>query len=262
MGRLSLYQEATPVEDPKRKAPKPSRGGGAPPPRPPRTGEQGARPRKPELPRERPHLPREVHADVRSTAPSGAVDDLARALGAAEEAIARGDAARAVDVLAWAKSVATRSWAVREALGIALYLEGRFAEAQRELLTYRRLSGRHDQNHLLADCARATGKIDQAVEHVEAMIGAGVEEDRIAEGLIVVAGARLEGGEPDGALAVLRRLELEVEEPEPYHLRLWHLAARAAREAGQEEAAQRWRARIAEVDADALAVLDGESRPR
>lgn len=246
------------MEDPKRQFPKAARDVGSRPPRPARSDERGARPRKPELPRERPRLPREVHADVRSTAPAGAVDDLARALGAAEEAIARGDAARAVEVLAWAKSVATRSWAVREALGVALYLDGRFAEAQRELLTYRRLSGRHDQNHLLADCARATGRIDQAVEHVEAMIDAGVEEERLAEGLLVVAGARLEAGEPHGALAVLRRLELDVDEPEPYHLRLWHLAARAAREAGQDEATQRWRARIAEADADALDALDGE----
>ncbi len=257
MGRLSLRQEATTVEDPKRSSPGPTGSGGPRPPRPPRSGEQGPRPRKPDLPGERPRLPREVHADVRSTAPAGAVDDLARALGAAEEAIARGDAARAVEVLTWAKSVATRSWAVREALGIALYLEGRFAEAQRELLTYRRLSGRHDQNHLLADCARATGRVDQAVAHVEAMIEAAVEEERLAEGLLVVAGARLEAGEPHGALAALRRLELDVEEPEPYHLRLWHLAARAAREAGQDETAQRWRARIAEADADALAALDG-----
>ena len=255
MGRLSLCQEATTVEDPQRKA---RQSAGSRPPRPPRSGEGGARPRKPELPRERPRLAREVHADVRASAPSGAVDDLARALGAAEEAIARGEAARAVEVLAWAKSVATRSWAVREALGIALYLDGRYPEAQRELLTYRRLSGRQDQNHLLADCARATGRIDQAVEHVEAMVEAGVDEERVAEGLLVVAGARLEADEPDGALAVLRRVELEVDEPEPYHLRLWHLAARAAQAAGQPEAAQRWRGRIAEADADALDVLDGQ----
>lgn len=246
------------MEESKRRPPRGARGGG-PPPRPSRAAEQGSRPRKPELPAERPRLPREVHADVRATAPAGSVDDLARALGAAEEAIARGDAARAVELLSWAKSVASRSWAVREGLGIALYLEGRYGEAQRELLTYRRLSGRHDQNHLLADCARAGGKVDQAVEHVEAMIDAGVDEDRVAEGLIVVAGARLEAGEPDGALGVLRRVELDVEEPQPYHVRLWHLAARASRQAGQEAAAERWRARIAAVDADALAALDGDA---
>lgn len=184
---------------------------------------------------------------------------MARALGAAEAAMERGELRTAVAALEWAKAAASRSWAVREGLGVAYYLDARFGDAHRELLAYRRLSGRQDQNHLLADCARATGHPERAREHLEAMLGAGVSEDRVAEALLVVAGARLDAADPDGAIATLERGDLEPREPEPHHLRLWHLLARAYQELGDPEAAARWRARIADVDEDALGVLDGDA---
>ena len=226
---------------------------------PPRPRREGSRPSKPTLPSERPHLPRDVYADIRSAASPNEVDDVARALGAAEEAVDRGAATEAVALLEWAKAAASRSWAVREGLGVAYYLSGRYADAHRELLAYRRLSGRQDQNHLLADCARATGHPDRAREHLEAMIGAGVSEDRVVEALLVVAGARLDADDPEGAVATLERARLYPREPQPHHLRLWHLLGRAHEAAGDPSAARYWRERIADVDEEALDVLDGNA---
>ena len=224
----------------------------------PRPRREGARPPKPTLPSERPHLPREVYADIRSAASPNEVDDVARALGAAEESVDRGAPTEAVALLEWAKAAASRSWAVREGLGVAYYLSGRYADAHRELLAYRRLSGRQDQNHLLADCARAAGHPDRAREHLEAMIGAGVSEDRVVEALLVVAGARLDADDPEGAVATLERARLYPREPQAHHLRLWHLLARAHEAAGDPSAARYWRERIADVDEEALDVLDGD----
>ena len=224
----------------------------------PRPRRGGTRPAKPALPSERPHLPREVYADIRGAASQGEVDDVARALGAAEQAVDRGALDEGISTLEWAKSAASRSWSVREGLGVAYYLSGRYGDAHRELLAYRRLSGRHDQNHLLADCARATGNPDRAREHLEAMIGAGVSEDRVVEALLVVAGARLDAGDPDGAVATLERARLFPREPQAHHLRLWHLLSRAQDAAGDPAAAEQWRRRIADVDEDALAALDGQ----
>ena len=225
----------------------------------PRPRREGARPSKPTLPSERPHLSREVYADIRSAASPNEVDDVARALGAAEEAVDRGASTEAVALLEWAKAVASRSWSVREGLGVAYYLLGRYTDAHRELLAYRRLSGRQDQNHLLADCARATGHPDRAREHLEAMIGAGVSEDRVVEALLVVAGARLDADDPEGAVATLERARLHPREPQAHHLRLWHLLARAHEAAGDPSAARYWRERIADVDEEALDVLDGNA---
>ncbi|MBA2579071.1 MAG: tetratricopeptide repeat protein [Euzebyaceae bacterium] len=161
-----------------------------------------------------------------------------RAYGAAGDALAAGDAGRAVELLAWAKTVAARSVAVREALGIALYLTGEYPAAHSELLAYRRLSGRHDQNHLLADCARAGGRPDRVAEYVTEMERAGAPPDRVVEGLIVLAGSRADGGDVDAALAVLDRAGLDPEHVEPWHPRLWYTAADLYERRGDKDRAR------------------------
>lgn len=188
--------------------------------RPPAT----PRPAKPPLPELRPSLPRGVWRELKSSAPPGMSEDVGRALGAAGVALEEGDEARALELLTWAKSVAPRSAAVREALGIVLYAAARYGQAHSELLTYRRLSGRQDQNHLLADCARALGRPEKMTEYVEAMVAAAVEPERVVEGLMVQAGERADRGDLDGALEVLRTAGLEDDRVEPWHPRLWYMA--------------------------------------
>jgi tetratricopeptide (TPR) repeat protein len=213
--------------------------------------------------RSRPRLPSPVYRDLKAA--SGAqLDAVATAYVEAGEALESGDVARAVTLLTDAKRRAARSAMVREALGIALYLDGRFKEAGRELAAYRRMSGRSDQNHLRADCARANGQLDRAEDLVDEMIAAKAPPDRVAEGLLVVAGARADRDDVDAALAALHRVDLEPRTVEPHHLRLWYLAAELERRRGDDDAAIGYLQAIATVDpafldvTDQLSELDGD----
>ena len=83
---------------------------------------------------------------------------LARAI----ELLERGDAGAAVTEAEKAKRLAPRSAAVREVLGLALYGQERWQEALTELKAYKRMTGRADQNHLIADCLRGLGRPAEA----------------------------------------------------------------------------------------------------
>jgi tetratricopeptide (TPR) repeat protein len=210
-------------------------------------------PRKPRLPSEVPRLQRGVYKEIQRAAKPDAREDALKALGAASEALDTGDAARAVELLVWLKSVASRSPAVREALGIAQYHAGDFAAAHSELLAYRRMSGRQDQNHLLADCARAQNRPEKVSEYVHAMEGADdVPADRWSEALIVHASDRADRGDVAGALAIIERGELNPVEVATHHLRLWYVAADLHQRAGNTEQAADFLEAILAVDEDYL----------
>ena len=55
------------------------------------------------------------------------------------------------------RRLAPRSPRVREVLGLAYYGVGRWQDALTELKAYKRITGRVDQNHLIADCLRGPG---------------------------------------------------------------------------------------------------------
>jgi tetratricopeptide (TPR) repeat protein len=197
-----------------------------------------------------------VFADIKAASGRGDVDDIARAVGGAESALVRGDVDGAVGLLEWAKAAAARSWAVREALGIAYYMAGRYKDAQRELVTYRRLSGQQDQNHLLADCARALGDSAKMRGYVDAMFESDVEDAVRAEGVMVVAGEQIDQGDLDGALRTLQRITVDPGTATAPHLRMWYLEADVHARKGDRKKAQALRERIAEIDPAYLAELD------
>lgn len=227
----------------------PGREGGQEPERPFRPARKPP-PQRPQLPEERPHIPRAAWRDLRATVPPNVVDDVVRAVGAATDALEAGDDARAMELLSWAKSAAPRSATIREALGIAHYAAERYSEAHSELLAYRRLSGAQDQNHVLADCARAAGRQDKVREYVDQMIAARVDDERIAEGLMVLAGDRADHDDLDGALETLARAGLDPSEVQPYHPRLWYLAADLSERLGRREEAREYFEAILAVDED------------
>jgi len=185
---------------------------------------------------DRPRLPSDVYRDLKA-ATGGDVESVAADYAAAGVALEAGDTRRAITLLQRAKQRASRSAAVREALGIALYLDGQYREAGRELSAYRRISGRLDQNHLLADTARANGQLDKAESLVAEMMRADVPADRIAEGVLVIAGVRADRGDPRAALAALHRIDLSPREVQPYHLRLWYLAGSLHEQLGERDEA-------------------------
>lgn len=205
-------------------------------------------PRKPRLPEERPFVPRDAWRDLRATVPPTALDDVVKAVGAAAEALEDGDLTRAQELLSWAKSVSPRTATIREALGITLYTAERYPEAHSELLAYRRLSGSHDQNHLLADCARAAGRPEKVAAYVDEMISAGVEPERVAEGVMVLAGSRADDGDLEGALATLQRVDLDPDHVLPWHPRLWYAAGDILQRLGRTRDARDYFEAIAAID--------------
>ena len=73
------------------------------------------------------------------------------------------DAAQALAHARAARARAARVAAVREAVGIAAYHAGEWAEALTELRTARRISGDPRNLPLMADCERALGRPAKAV---------------------------------------------------------------------------------------------------
>lgn len=206
---------------------------------------------RPDLPEdEEPDLPRAVQRDLERVLGKGArTRDVALALSIASEAIDDGEVGIALELLAWAKSQAARVAAVREAYGVACYLGEDYQTALGELTTYRRLTGRVDQNHLIADSLRALGRdldrvVDVAselVEHDQAPL------DRRFEAAIVWAGAMADAGDLGGARLVLRRmLSRHPDSGAEHDLRLRSLAAElAVRDEDPDDAATHLRAIVA-----------------
>ncbi len=178
-----------------------------------------------------------------------AVSRLSRAI----ELLERGDSGAAVAEATKAKQLSSRSAAVREVLGLALYGQGRWQEALTELKAYRRFSGRADQNHVIADCLRALGRPQEAVPLAEEELRAKVPErgegrggDRRGVSALADQGRFAE------ALAFLGGPRRETSVSEPYTLRLWYVRGDILARAGRrDEAAAEFR-KIMRHDADRL----------
>ncbi|MGH2635617.1 MAG: hypothetical protein ACRDHU_05665, partial [Actinomycetota bacterium] len=132
----------------------------------PRPGPRGA-----SKARRRSGLPADVVSELRQTSRSGKAEGAIGRLERAVELLERDDARGAAAEAQKAKDLAPRSASVREVLGLALYRLERFREALTEMQAYRRMSGRADQNHIIADCLRAIGRPDRAVPLAEEALG-------------------------------------------------------------------------------------------
>jgi hypothetical protein len=228
---------------------------------PPRATRDTTAPPRPPLPDdERPDLPKPVQRDIERTLGKGTkARDIALALSIGSAAIDEERPDVALQVLAWAKYEAPRIAAVREAYGVALYLAEDFAAAMTELQAYRRLTGRVDQNHLIADSLRGLGRdVDQVAEAAEALLGDGqAPEDRRAEAAIVWAAALADGGDVRSGRVVLRRfLERPRSGDAEHDLRVRYLAADLAERDGDRAELRRQLESIAAVDPGFLDVAE------
>jgi len=218
------------------------------PPRAPGQREAKVDPPRPDLPDdEEPDLPRAVRRDLERVLGKGPrTQDVALALSIAGEAIDDGEAGIALELLAWAKSQASRVAAVREAYGVASYLAEDYQTALGELSTYRRLTGRVDQNHLIADSLRALGReLDRIVEVASELVEQDQAPlDRRFEAAIVWAGAVADAGDLGAGRSVLRRMLTRHPDSGAEHdLRLRSFAAELAeRDEDPEDAAAHLRA--------------------
>jgi tetratricopeptide (TPR) repeat protein len=211
----------------------------------------GARPRG--TPTRSAELPRDVLDEVRRTTRPAAQRDVIGRLARAIELLERDDAGAATVEAEKARALSSRSASVREVLGLALYGQGRFADAIRELKAYKRISGRNDQNHVIADSLRGIGKPREAVPLAdEALRDRTVTNEVKAESVIVAASALSDEGRYAEALAFLGRAKTRSDVAEPYTLRLWYVKGDILARAGRgEEAAAEFR-KVVRHDASAF----------
>jgi tetratricopeptide (TPR) repeat protein len=188
-------------------------------------------------------LPRDVVNELNRVARPGKGAQAAARLERAVQLLERDDSRGAVAEAQKAKDLAPRSVAVREVLGMALYRQERWRDALAELQTYRRMSGRADQNHLIADAERAVGRPERAVPLAEeALAGRGVPIAAKAEAVIVAASALADMGRFDQALGLLRRVRTSDDVARPEVLRVWYVIADVLEKAGRpREAAAQFR---------------------
>lgn len=150
-----------------------------------------------------------------------------------------------------ARRLAARIAAVREAVGLAAYRAGQWQTAVAELRTYHRMTGRQTHLAVLADCERALGRPERAIDIYRGADRAGLDPAAAVELLMVAAGARGDLGQPAAAVAMLQVRELTVESAEPWVCRLRYAYADALLSAGRKDEAREWFARAAEADEEA-----------
>ncbi|MDP8956510.1 MAG: tetratricopeptide repeat protein [Actinomycetota bacterium] len=200
---------------------------------------------------ERP-LARAVVDELRTTARPGRGDAAIKAFEEALLLLEQGRVSAGVSAAEAAKDHAPRSGAIRELLGIALYQAERFREALRELQAYRRMTGRVDQNHLIADCQRALGAPEKAIEPAREALRAPIDDEARAEAAVVGASALADLGRFDEALAMIRAFRTDERTARPFDLRLWYTAGDVLERAGRRGEAAREFGRVVDHDASAF----------
>ncbi|MEH0975029.1 Replicase polyprotein 1ab [Micromonospora sp. CPCC 205546] len=163
-----------------------------------------------------------------------------------------------------ARRLASRIAAVREAVGLAAYHAGEWQTAIAELRTYHRMSGLQSHLAVLADCERALGRPERAIDLFRGADREKLDQAVAIELLIVAAGARGDLGQKDAAVAMLQVPELTAETAEPWTARLRYAYADGLLAVGRRDEAREWFSRAADVDtegetdaAERLLELDG-----
>ena len=146
---------------------------------------------------------------------------------------------------------------VREAVGLTAYAAGKYSEALRELRTHRRISGVHDHIATIADCERAVGRVDKALETLRSDEAKALNGQSRADAAMVEAGILLDANKNEDAVKALQIPTLDMNRAFIFSPRLFELYADALEATGQAEEAAAWRARIP-VAMEALGLNDVE----
>lgn len=188
-----------------------------------------------------PSLLPEISREIDQVAHFGSAPRVKKQIVEAGEAFEAGEYERALEPLLEAKKKAPRSVFVREVLGLAYHHLGRWREAARELSAYRRLSDLRNRDPELADCERALGRPEKAVEILSDITAQDVDEEVLTEGLIVAAGALQDLGRDEEAVKTLERGPLRPPGGvDVHHLRLWYALADALERVGRRSDARGW----------------------
>jgi tetratricopeptide (TPR) repeat protein len=166
--------------------------------------------------RDSPPIPTEIEAkqlapEIRrelSTLDRHTADAVARHLVAAGELLDE-DPEAALNHARAARARSGRIAAVREAVGIAAYQCGDWAQALAELRAARRMGSKSPLLPLIADCERGLGRPERALELARGPEAAALTGDEADELRIVAAGARADLGQLEQALTVLSTPQLD-----------------------------------------------------
>jgi tetratricopeptide (TPR) repeat protein len=186
----------------------------------------------------------DARAELR-TLPGDLADAVARLLVAAGLAE---DAERGYEYAVAARDLAARVGVVRETCGIAAYRAGKWNEALAELRAARRLTGQGSYLPLMADCERALGRLDRALDLVTGPQTHDLDRDTQVELRIVESGIRRDQGFPEAGVVALQIPELTDGRKRPESARLFYAYADALADADRPEEARSWFGKAAAVD--------------
>ncbi|WP_077089525.1 tetratricopeptide repeat protein [Mycobacterium rhizamassiliense] len=201
-------------------------------------------------------LPPEARREL-STLDRATADAVARHLVAAGELLDE-DPQEALNHARAARARTSRIAAVREAVGIAAYRCGDWAQALSELRAARRMGSKSSLLALIADCERGLGRPERAIELARGPEAADLNEDDADELRIVAAGARSDLGQLEQALVVLSTPQLDPSRSGSTAARLFYAYADTLLALGRDDEALQWFLRSAAADIDG--VTDAEER--
>ncbi|WP_082909524.1 tetratricopeptide repeat protein [Mycolicibacterium iranicum] len=224
----------------------------------PQHRDDGARPTGPPIPAEieARQLAPEIRGEL-TTLDKSTADFVARHLVAAGELLDE-DPEAALEHARAARARSGRIAAVREAVGIAAYHCGDWAQALAELRAARRMGSRSPLLALIADCERGVGRPERAIELARSPEAAELTGDDADELRIVVAGARSDLGQHEQALAVLSSPALDPSQSGQTSARLFYAYADTLLTLGRKDEALKWFLHAAEADVEG--VTDAEDR--
>lgn len=199
-----------------------------------------------------PEIRRELSTLDRSTA-----DTVARHLVAAGTLLDE-DPEAALQHARAARARAARIAAVREAVGIAAYHCGDWAQALAELRAARRMGSKSPLLPLIADCERGLGRPQRAIDLARGPEAAQLTGDEADELRIVAAGARVDLDQLDAALAILSSPPLEAGRTGAIAARLCYAYAETLLALDRTDEALEWFLRSAAADTEG--VTDAEDR--
>ena len=199
-----------------------------------------------------PEVRRELSTLDRATA-----DAVARHLVAAGELLDE-DPEAALRHARAARARSSRIAAIREAVGIAAYHCGDWAQALAEFRAARRMGSKSPLLALIADCERGLGRPERAIELTRGPEAAQLSGDDADELRIVAAGARADLGQLEQALTVLNTPQLDPARRGSTAARLFYAYADTLLALGRGDEAMHWFLRSAAADLEG--VTDAEDR--